>query len=367
MTKYSKNTCGCARQCKTKQTLLIIIIVSIFQLFVTFHSSTTIMDLKQIIETTSSVTVSVNKQYQNDTLNLYAYGQNINVILTFVNIDYFDAFEKWFIIFSKTINATNGFENNLLLLTVCFDDAVFDKISEINNHNSINTLTHTIKVINIKHIKQCYQRNTPKINISLIWKYRLCVLKHLLELNDKQTLKSLILTDIDAYWLQNPYEYLNRYAFIDIMARRGRWPWRCRLQPNIDRPSGLVMGFIFFNNTMINKQILSESYNQCKQKQRCDDQQIVNCLLANTTNKYSLRFIENNNNELVDNRHNINKFNIVNIHYLPKKYFCRKNCMKILDNKTNELYIVHPLMHGQNLTQKLKFVHNHIFQSLYKS
>ncbi len=151
-------------------------------------------------------------------LNLNGYGTHINLVINFVN-------DNYFIVFNKTFQA--DFENNVLLLTICLDDGVFDKMSAITDGILIHAqlLQYNTLTLNINHIQQCYMR----------------------------------------------------YTFI------------------LDNTLKFVLK---------NKQILNESYTNCKMKGRhCDDQTI-------------------------DNRTQSNNYNSINIHYLPLKHFCRRNCRR---------------------------------------
>ncbi|KAL7488006.1 hypothetical protein ACHAWX_000216, partial [Stephanocyclus meneghinianus] len=200
-------------------------------------------------------------------------------VVTFVDHGYLEAFDVWLHYYRKAI--TSEKKGAVVLLLVALTEEAYDKL------------------------QYCMQ-NTPDVIVSLapssvrtrkhgnasIWRYRIDFLHKILS---KYPTKNILFTDIDAYFMKNPFseiilkgnETQSMLSTANIIASRGAFPQDCPLVQDGLRMGSMCMGFIRFRNTIETRTFVTNVI----QRQGNDDQVAINCVIHNGGN-YSYNLID---------------------------------------------------------------------------
>eukprot|EP01084_Bolivina_argentea_P300185 517539_1 len=163
---------------------------------------------------------------------------------------------------------------------------------------------------------------------------RICLINNFI---NKYDINSIILSDIDSYFVKNPwnliYKIQNIYQIdIDIIGQRGIWPNNCNLLSylNIDN-TAICIGFMYFKiNNKTRKLFNQLTYNlNVSNKSFFSDQEAINCYVykrSNILNKNVIKIFKDSKQTLVNNITFIqNYWNLVHKSYVSKQYELQNN------------------------------------------
>ena len=162
---------------------------------------------------------------------------------------------------------------------VCLDSAVGTSLEKF-----ALACSYTLLDENLDHRQQRH----PAYKFTTVWKRRIDFILGILNVR-----VSVILSDIDAIWLQNPLpEVLQHAASSDIISSKGWFP------TDLGRKWGstVCLGFIFFKATLFTRRLLSEMSTQMRKERfdpsRVNDQYALNQILNDWGVSWNMGILE---------------------------------------------------------------------------
>lgn len=203
----------------------------ILALFFTYrYTNSQMVDLRSIVR---SRTLKANGWKG----SVFKASINKKVTITFCNENYLDTLRDWIGYYRKTGN-------------YCLFVFAMDRKTQLYCEKHC-ILTHLIQI------------DLSKSGLSLLWKKRLLIVNDLINIG-----LSVILTDIDAFWLDNPCDHLFDQGYDIISSVGTKYP--LSVYESVGKV--LCFGLICFNPTPKTLRILAECvtrYDQYKDDQKC--------------------------------------------------------------------------------------------------
>ncbi|KAL7489062.1 hypothetical protein ACHAW6_014652 [Cyclotella cf. meneghiniana] len=188
-------------------------------------------------------------------------------VVTFVDHGYLEAFDVWLHYYRKSI--TSEKYGAVILFLVALTEEAYARLQYCmqDTPNVIVSLAPS-------------SVRTRKVGNASIWRYRLDFLHKILS---KYPTKNILFTDIDAYFMKNPFseiifkgnEIQSPLSNANIVASRGAFPQYCPLVQDSLRTGSMCMGFIRFRNTVETRTFVTNVI----QRQGNDDQVAINCVI----------------------------------------------------------------------------------------
>lgn len=187
-------------------------------------------------------------------------------ILLFVDHQFFTHFLNWKAHYIDVC----GEKHLPRLEIICMDQAVVEKVeTEARMVCSPHSFLLTNETFHFKH--------------QIVWRYRMTIIVRYLQQD-----VSLLLSDLDALWRNDPYPDFVRYLDQghSIIASRGLWP-----QDLSDRwGAALCMGFIFIRSSPVTTKLMQDVL-ELMQETTPDDQKAINTILFRRNITWSQSFL----------------------------------------------------------------------------
>lgn len=191
-------------------------------------------------------------------------------ILVFIDNDYADMLQNWYLFFSDACEGDNSH-----LEVICMDNSSEAVLSQFS---PLHCSPHSFDLQ--------WDQNRTHINTKLgeIWIKRMDIIQQFLRQG-----VDLVLTDTDALWMRDPFKLLSQFTTnSDVVASRGWFPWHL-----FDKwGSCICMGFAYFKATNFSIELIQAASSMMKDhrdlytkdiknKVNADDQYSINQQLEN--------------------------------------------------------------------------------------
>ena len=272
-------------------------------------SSKPLIDAFKLRSDANNTTISSNT---NEHRNFNHIKQTL--ILLFINNDYMTVFEIWYNYFQQAMMKSEQYVKHPSILMIVLASTTQYSNTTITCINCIITTRSDWLEIDNQFYPSDEIKNKLKINdkyYQAMWIFRYNVLCYLLHQLD---MFNVLLTDIDAIWLKNPFVYFDKIVNqisqinddnnninnikskidLNIIASRGRFPYPASIfglqhhvsYTNFDK---LCMGFVYFINNNVTQSLISGGKHEIMYEKRYEhnDQKTIN---FDIRGKYQLKF-----------------------------------------------------------------------------